>query len=149
MKKIFVTSVLALATFTASAVDLGVNVGRDLSDPKRNYGGVSLSHSVGPVSAAVGFQRTSVGNNDQNRYSVVGGYDLVKVGKVQFTPVVGVSYIDNQNTVDGYAMTVGMEMSLPINKRLDGVVDLSYQVGQSRIKNFNGGGITTGIRYKF
>jgi hypothetical protein len=149
MKKIFIATILAVTAITASALELGVNVGRDFSDVNRNYGEVALSHSVGPVSAGVEYRRSSVGANDQNRYTLTGGYDLAKVGSVQFTPTVGVSYLDNKTSVDGYAMNVGLEVSTPLVGRLDGVVGMSYQFGQSRVNTFNGVNLSTGVRYKF
>ena len=46
-------------------------------------------------------------------------------------------------------MTVGVEMSMPIYKKLEGVVDWSYQVGQSRVNDSNGNRVSAGLRYKF
>ena len=151
MKKVLIGTVLSIAMMSASAFEVGVKVGRDFSDVNRNYGGITISDSVGPVSVSLGFDRSYVGENDQNRWSLVGGYDLVKIGNVKVTPTVGGAYLSNQSSDNGYAMTVGTEVSAPISfvKNLTGVVDYTYQVGQSRVNQFDGSRVSVGLRYKF
>jgi opacity protein-like surface antigen len=151
MKKILIASLLTMAVTSVAALELGVSAGRDFSETNRNYAGVSLRNSYGPVSAELGYQRTSVTDNNQDRWSLVGGYDLVKVGPVQLTPTVGGVYLNNRTTSDGYAMTAGLEASMPIPavKNLTGVIDYSYQMGQERVNQFNGSRVSVGLRYKF
>lgn len=149
MKKILITAVIAMAATTASAFEVGVQVGRDFGDTNRNFGGLTVGQSLGPVTLSAGYHRTSVTANDQNRWSVVGGYDLVKVGPVQFAPTVGAAYLNNKTTSNGLAMTVGVEASVPVSKSLEGVVDYTYQIGQSRVNQFDGSRVTAGLRYKF
>jgi hypothetical protein len=136
---------------SASALEVGVQVGNDFSDTNRMYGGVTVSESRGPVSLTVGYNRTTVGSNNQNRWSLVGGYDFVKFGKVQITPTVGGAYLANRSSNNGFAMTVGAEASTPISfvKNLTGVVDYTYQMGQDRVNQFDGSRVSVGLRYKF
>lgn len=149
MKKLFAISALSLSVMTASALEVGVMGGRDFSDTARNFGGVTVGQNVGPVTLSLGYHRTSVTANDQNRFSVVGGYDLMKVGPVTVTPTLGVAYLSNRRSDNGLAMTAGVEMSVPVVKNLEGVVDWSYQVGQSRVNDSNGNRVSAGLRYKF
>jgi opacity protein-like surface antigen len=149
MKKILITAVIAMAATTASAFEVGVQVGRDFGDTNRNFGGLTVGQSLGPVTLSAGYHRTSVTANDQNRWSVVGGYDLLKVGPVQLTPTVGAAYLSNKTTSNGLVMTVGVEASMPLYKSLEGVVDYTYQIGQSRVSQFDGNRVSAGLRYKF
>jgi hypothetical protein len=149
MKKILVGSVIALSALSAAALDFGVQAGRDYAGSNRNFAGLTVGNTMGSLSVTAGFQRTAVTNNDQNRWSLIAGYDLAKVGPVTVTSVVGVAFLDNQSSANGMAVTGGVAASMPITKNVSGVVDYSYQAGQSRVNQFNGGRVTTGLRYKF
>lgn len=149
MKKLFAITALSLTVMSASALEVGIVAGRDFSDNTRNYGGVTVGQSVGPVTVSLGYHRTSISANDQNRFSVVGGYDLMTVGPVTVTPTAGLAYLSNKTSANGLAMTVGVEMSMPVYKKLEGVVDWTYQVGQSRVNDSNGNRVSAGLRYKF
>jgi opacity protein-like surface antigen len=149
MKKVLIASVIALAATAASALELGVHVTRDYSGSDRNYGGITLGHNYGAMSATAGFERSSVGTNDQNRYSLVGGYDVVKLGTVTVTPKVGVAYLDNQVGSDGYAMTVGVGASVPVTAKISVTADFARQYGQDRVNQFDGNRVSVGLKYKF
>lgn len=149
MKKFFAITALSLVTLSASALEVGITGGRDFSGSDRNYGGVTLARSMGPVSVALGVTRTAVGANDQNRWSVVGGYDVARVGPVTITPTLGVAYLDNQRTDNGLALAAGVEASMPVTKKVRAVVDWSHQVGQSRVSASDGNRVGVSVRYKF
>lgn len=149
MKKILLASALALAATAASALEVGLTATRDYSGSNRNFGGITLSHSYGKMSATVGTERSSVGSNDQNRYSLVGGYDLAKVGPVTVTPRVGIAYLDNQVGQDGYAVTVGVETSVPVTKQVSLGLAVDRQYGQNRVQAFDGNRVTVAARYRF
>jgi hypothetical protein len=149
MKKTLIATTLFLAAGMASAFELGVQVGRDFGDTNRNYGGVVVGKALGPLVVSAGYHRTAVSNNDQNRWSIVGGYDLVKVGPVQVTPTVGAAYLNNQSSSNGLAATAGVEASMPLFKNLEGVIDYTYQMGQSRVSQFDGSRVSAGLRYTF
>lgn len=148
-KNLIAASFLALAISSASAFEVGVQVGRDFSGDNRNYGGVTVGQTVGAVSVSAGYQRTAVGDNNQNRWSLVGGYDLLKVGPVQITPTVGAAYLNNQTGSNGLAMTFGAEATMPIAKNIEGVIDYTYQMGQSRVSQYDGGRVGAGLRFNF
>jgi hypothetical protein len=149
MKKTLIATTLALAVTAASALEVGVQMGRDFSSPNRNYGGVTLGHAVGPASVTLGYDRTTVSGNDQTRWSLVAGYDLMKIGPVTVTPLLGGAFLDNQTGSDGLAMTAGVGASMPVTDRIRAVVDWSHQLGQSRVNASNGNRISVGIRYLF
>jgi opacity protein-like surface antigen len=149
MKKIVLASVLALAATAASALELGITATRDYSGDNRNFGGVTLGQSYGKLNATIGAERSSVGGNDQNRFSLVGGYDLAKFGPVTVTPRAGVAYLDNQTGQDGYAMTVGLGASVPVTKQVSFGLAVDRQYGQDRVQQFDGNRVTAAVKYRF
>ena len=148
MKKLIVCTLLGLAAVSASALELTVSAGRDFADINRGFGGITVGQSVGAATMSLGYQRTAVGTNDQNRFSLVGGYDVAKVGPVMITPMVGLAYVANKTSDNGVALTAGVELSMPVYKKVEAVLDYSYQLGQSRISS-NGGRLAVGVRYPF
>jgi opacity protein-like surface antigen len=149
MKKVLIASVIALAATAASALELGVHATRDYAGSNRNYGGITIGNTYGAMSATAGFERSSVGTNDQNRWSLVGGYDVVTLGTVTVTPKVGVAYLDNQVGSDGYAMTVGVGASMPLTQQVSLTADMARQYGQNRVNQFDGNRVSLGLKYKF
>ena len=149
MKKVLVGSVIALAALSVSAVELGVNVARDFGNTPRNSVGLTVGKTFGPVNVGLGFNRSTDTQNNQNRFSLAGGVNLMKLGPVLVTPNVSFAYLSNSLSADGYAMTAGVDFSMPLTKRLDGYVDYSHQFGQDRVSRFDGGALTAGVRYKF
>ena len=149
MKKFAFASILALAAFSASAVEVGVTATRDYSGDNRNFGGITIGQSYGKLNATLGAERSTVGGNDQNRYSLVGGYDVAKLGPVTVTPRLGVAYLDNQTGSDGYAMTVGIGASVPVTKQISVGLAVDRQYGQDRVQQFDGNRITVGAKYAF
>jgi len=149
MKKLAIAAALALAATSASALELGVTGTRDYSGSNRNFGGITLGQSFGKANATVGFERSTVGDNDQNRWSLVGGYDVAKLGPVTVTPRLGVAYLDNQIGEDGYAATVGVGASVPVAKKVSLGLAVDRQYGQDRVEQFDGNRVTVGVKYRF
>ena len=150
MKKIAIASILALAATAASALEVGVTATRDYSGAdNRNAGGVTIGQSYGKVGVTAGFERFTRGANDQDRYSLVAGYDVAKVGPVVVTPKVGAAYLNNQTGADGYAMTVGVGARVPVTKQVSVGLDVARQYGQDRVSAFDGNRVTAGVTYKF
>lgn len=144
---------LVLAASAASAVEIGVTATRgDTTGDTRNYAGVTLGQSYGKLNATAGFERSTVGvEGNQNRWSLVGGYDIAKVGPVTITPKIGYAYLDNQSAgVDsGSAGTVGLGLSVPLAKKVTAGLDYAYQKGQDRVNQFDGNRVTASVRYRF
>ena len=149
MKKFVLATALVLTATAASAWEIGVTGTRDYSGTDRNFGGITLGHNVGRASATAGFERSTVGTNDQNRYSLVGGYDVAKVGSVTVTPRLGVAYLDNQTSQNGYAVTVGLGASVPVAKKVNIGLAFDRQYGQDRVDQFDGNRLTASVKYRF
>ena len=150
MKKIAIASIIALATTAASALEIGTSVTRDYSGAEnRNGAGLSLTQRYGKVGVTAGFDRFTKGENDQDRYSVVAGYDVTKIGAFTVTPKLGVAYLNNQVGENGYAMTVGAGVSTPITKNVSLGLDVARQYGQDRVKASDGNTVALGVSYKF
>lgn len=148
MKNLVVIAALALATTAASALEVGVNASRSY-DNNRNAVGVTLGHNYGNVGVTVGLDNTTVGDNNQSRYSLVGSYNVVKLGDVTFAAKAGVAYLDNQHGPDGYATTVGVGAKYPLTKTLSLTADVSRQYGQTRVDQFNGNRVAFGFKQSF
>lgn len=149
MKKFVLATALVLAATAASALEVGVTATRDYSGDNRNFGGITLGQSYGKLSATAGFERSTVGSNDQDRYSLVAGYDVAKLGSVTVTPRLGVAYLDNQTTSNGYAMTVGIGASVPVVKKVSVGLAVDRQYGQDRVNQFDGNRVTASVKYSF
>ena len=150
MKKIALATVLALAAGMASAVELGVTANRDFGpNPDRNGYGVTIGQKFGAASAALGFERYTAGSNDLDRYSLVAGYDVAKVGVFTITPKAGVAYLQPQVGQTGYAALAGVGVSVPLNKTVSLTADYRYQAGQSRVNQYDGSTVSAGVKVSF
>lgn len=149
MKKFAIASLIALAATAASALEVGVTATRDYAGDNRNGAGLTVGQKFGAVGVTAGFERFTKGTNDQDRYSLVAGYDVAKVGPVTVTPKVGVAFLNNQVGQDGYAATVGVGASVPVTKQVSLGVDVARQYGQKRVEAFDGNRVTVGLNYKF
>jgi opacity protein-like surface antigen len=151
MRKFAIASILALAAASASALELGVVATRgDTTGDTRNYAGVTLGQSFGKLNATAGFERSTVGGN-QNRWSLIGGYDIAKMGVFTITPKVGYAYLDNQapGVDNGSAATVGLGVSVPVAKKVTVGLDYAYQKGQDRVSQFDGNRVSVSAKYAF
>jgi hypothetical protein len=149
LKKILFATLATLA-LSASAVEVGVNGIRDYSGTSDRTGyGLTLGEKFGAVGVEAGYDRYTQGTNDQNRYSVVGSYDVTKIGPVTLAVKGGVAYLDNQTSANGYAVTVGVGASVPVYKNLAATVDYRRQEGQNRVSAFDGNQVAVGLKYAF
>jgi hypothetical protein len=151
MKKLAIASLLAIAAFTAQAVEVGVTTQRDYSQtPDRNGFGITVGQKYDKVSVTGGFERYTQNSNDTNRYSLVGGYDVAKFGDFTITPKVGVAFVDPTTTASGWQGSVGVGASYALTKSVALTADYRYQTAlQSRVDNFNGDVISVGVKVGF
>ena len=149
MRKFAIATALALVAMSASALEIGVTGTRDYTGDNRNSGGITIGQSYGKVGVTAGFERFTSGANDQDRYSVVAGYDVAKFGPVTVTPKVGVAYLDNQTGSNGYTMTIGAGASMPVAKKVTVGLDVARQYGQDRVNQYDGNRVTVSARYAF
>ena len=149
MKKIAIATVIALAATAASALELGVTTARDYAGDNRNATGVTVGQQFGAVGVTAGFDRATLGTNDQDRYSLVAGYNVARVGPVSVAVKGGAAYLNNQTGADGYAALVGVGASLPVTKAVALTVDATRQYGQDRVKASDGNRVAVGLKYSF
>ena len=144
MKKLAIASVIALAATAASAVELGVTTTHEV-DANRNSVGVTVGNKYGPVGVTAGFERTTAGTADQNRYSLVGSYDVANFGVATVDVRAGVAYLDNQKGKDGFAELVGVGVTVPVTANVSAVADVTRQY----ISQGDNNRVTVGLKYKF
>lgn len=149
MKKILLASALAFTASTAFAWEIGITGNRDYAGDNRNGAGVVVANQYGAFGVAAAFDRTSVGDNDQNRYSVTGSYDVPVYQNITVGPRVGVAYLNNQSGRDGYALVAGVGARVPVTDTVAITVDYTRQRGEESVKGFDGNRYTVGVRYGF
>ena len=142
-------SIIALSALAASAVEVGINTTRDFAGDGRNSVGVTVGQQYGKLGVTAGYERFDSDVNDQDRYSVVGSYDVAKFGPVTVAGKVGGAYLSNQVGENGYALTAGVGASVPVTKAVAFTVDYTRQVGQQRVSQYDGNKISAGLKYSF
>lgn len=150
MKNILIASILAMAAFSASAVEVGVNGSYDFGAPTERPGaGFTIGEKFGKFGVTAGFDRYTK-TTDQNKYSLVGSYDVATIAKTTVAVKAGAAYLSNTGGVaDGYAALVGAGVSYPITKSVSLTADYRYQAGQSRVSQFDGSTVAFGAKYAF
>jgi len=149
MKKIAIASLLALAAISASAVEVGVTAARDYAGADRDAYGVTIGQSFGAVGVTAGFDRATKGANNQDRYTVVGSYNVAKFGPATVAVNAGGAYLNNQTGTDGYALVAGVGISIPVASKVSLGLDYTRQEGQKRVDAFNGDRLTASVKYAF
>ena len=147
MKKL-VLVVALMAVFSAQAVEVGVNTSTDTANADRNGFGVTLGQKFGAMGVTAGFDRYSKGM-DLDKYSLVGSYDVTKIGAATVAVKAGGAYLDQKNGKDGYASLIGAGVSYPVTKQIAATVDYRYQAGQNRVNNLDGSTVFAGLKFAF
>ena len=147
MKKIILVTAL-LASMGAQAVEVGINTSHSFANADRTGYGLTIGQKFDKVGITAGFDRFTTGT-DLNKYSLVGSYDVTKVGAATIAVKGGVAYLDQKGAVDGYAALVGAGVSYPLTKELALTADYRYQAGQSRISSLDGSSVSAGLKYSF
>lgn len=145
-------AVLASAFTMASATDLGVDVGRNFGS-HQSYVGVSLGQKHGIYGWTLGYdhasQDVSPSVRSWNRFSLVGSRDMFRLGNTTVAAKLGVAHIDPSRGKSGGAVTLGLGTSHPLTKHTTFVTDLSYQNGQNKISQYDGGQFQIGFKHAF
>ena len=150
MKKIAIASLIALAATAASALEIGTTVTRDYSGAAdRTGGGITIGQTFGANTVTAGFERVTEGSNDQDRFSLVVGREVARIKTASVAVKGGVAHLNNQTGQDGYAMTVGVGVSVPLTKQVSLGLDVARQYGQERVQSFDGTRVTAGLNYRF
>ena len=151
MKKLMVAAVLVAFTGLASATELGVNVSRNFGGTENVNGpGMTLGQKFGDAGVTLGFDKYTNATMDQNRYSLVGSYNVAKFGTTSLALKAGAGYLSNQATVaNGFVALVGVGVEVPMMKNVALTFDYLHQVGETRVKAFNGNTLNAGIKVSF
>ena len=152
MKLNVLLAAVLFAVGSAQAVEVGVNASRDygFSPSDTNGGGITIGQKFGATGVTAGWDRYTTNGVGQNKWSVVGSYDVTKVAGATVAVKAGAAYLDNSgSTADGYAVLVGAGVSYPLTKELAATVDYRYQAGQDRVKQFDGNTVAVGLKYSF
>jgi outer membrane autotransporter protein len=150
MKKFVLAFLLASGLSSAAmAAEVGVRGSYDWgSNPERGGYGVTLGQKFGPAGVELGFDRYTK-NEDLNKWSVVGSYDVLTVNNATFAVKAGGAYLDPSVSKNGYAALVGAGVTIPVTKSLAATVDYRYQIGQDRVSQFDGSSVLAGFKYSF
>lgn len=150
MKKIVIASLVALIATTASAWELGVDTSRSFAGKDNDSVGITLGKSfAGGVGLTAGFARDASKTSSQDRYSVVGSYDIVKFGGSTLSAKAGGVFMANSDVANGSALVAGVGLSVPLTKTVAATFDVSRQYGQDRVSQFDGNRATIGLKYTF
>jgi hypothetical protein len=153
MKKIAIATLFALVAATASAVEVGITGSYDGTKHDHAGYGLTVGEHFGKFSATLGADRYN--NNNLDKYSLVGGYDVATVGSATVTAKVGAVYLDQEpgktysKDRNGWAGLVGAGISVPVTKKVSVTADYRYQAGQSRVNDLNGSSVLVGAKYAF
>lgn len=149
MKKITIMAALAVTTLSATAVDLGVRGTVSSADNMAESVGVTLGQKFGKMGAEVGFDRTTRGPVNVNKWSAVGSYDLVKLGPVGFAAKGGVYLVDASVGANGSGLVAGVGATFALNKQVKLTADYVYQTGANRVSFADGNYFAFGAKYSF
>jgi len=148
MKKLVIMAALAMAMVSASAVEVGIR-----ATNSQGAAGAALGLSIGEKFGSYGlegaYDRTTRGAINIDRWSVTASYDAAVIGGVTIAPKVGVAYINPTGFRNGTAMFVGVGASYPLTKQVALTADYQYQVGQDRVRAYNGNRFMIGAKYSF
>lgn len=153
MKKFAIMAILASAALVASATEIGGRYGSSFAasgDKQGESTGLVVNQ---PVTAGVGaelaFDRSATGPATVDRYSALATYDVTKVAGATLTVKAGGAYVQPTGGIDGYALVAGAGVSYPLTKAVSLVGDYSYQLGQDRVKSFDGNRVSVGVKFGF
>ena len=148
MNKIIATLALMGFVFAAQAVELGVNASQDTAGTDRTGYGITIGQKFGAVGVTAGFDRYTTGT-ELDKYSVVGSYDVTKIGSATLAVKAGAAYLNPKSSDNGYAALAGAGVSVPLTRSLAATVDYRYQAGQSRVQSLDGHSVAAGVKLAF
>jgi opacity protein-like surface antigen len=153
MKKIAIASLLAFMAATAGAVEVGVVGGSDIltGNHTRNTYGLTVGQHFGDFSVTAEALRED--KYDTDKFSLVAGYDVTKLGTATLTAKAGVTYLDQAAIVDHndrYVGLVGAGLTVPVTKQVGLTVDYRYQFKTDDAnQKYSGNTVLVGAKYSF
>lgn len=148
MKKLAIIAVLATAVTSASALEVGVR-GTHSSGADVTSVGATLGQKFGKFGAELGYDRSTRGTGNLNKWSLVGSYDVVKFGPMTVAAKAGVATLDPSLGRSGGAVLAGVGVSYPLMKNVALVGDYYYQKGADRVRATDGNYFSFGAKYSF
>lgn len=148
MKKLVTIAILAAAATSAMAVDMTLRGTRSVHADNTSFG-VAVGKKFGKFGAEAGFDRTTLGTENMNKWSVVGSYDVAQFGPVSTTVKAGAALLDTDTVKNSGAMLVGVGAAYPLTKNVSLVADYFYQKGQTRISRLDGNYFSGGVKVAF
>jgi len=148
MKKLAIIAILSAFTGVASAADVGLRVGTDLSNTTNSVG-LTVDQKLGDFGVEGDFDRSIRNHASDDRVSLLGTYDFAKISDLTFTAKAGAALVDPSNHANGYALLGGVGVSYPITKSVSLTADYLYQDSQSRVHTFDGNRVSVGFKVPF
>jgi len=149
MKKLAIMAALTIAAISASAAEVGIRGTYSSADNMADSVGVTVGQRFGVSVAELGFDRTTRGDMNVNKWSAVGSYDFAKYSGVTFSAKAGTYFIDPSVGETGAGLSVGLGASYPVAKKVAITGDYVYQYGASRVSFADGNYFTVGVKYSF
>lgn len=148
-KTLFAAALLLAAVGSANALDLGAVAGGGINDAGKGFGGVTVGQKLGKFGLTAEYDRATAGSNNQNRYSLLGSYDVIKLGYVTVDAKIGASYLKNSVGSNGTVAVAGVGAELPLSPKLSVTADYRYQRGASDFRAYNSNIVLAGLKYSF
>lgn len=148
MKKQILILALSSIALSASALEVGVlasheNVGA------RNGAGVVVSQKLGSFSVSGEAERFTKGLDNQNRYSVLGKYEVVKLGNIGLNVGGGVAYLDSTTSSNGYTGVGSVGATFAVTDKVSLTADFRKQYSRGVTSQYNGNNAVVSVRYSF
>ncbi|MFZ9611010.1 MAG: hypothetical protein ACO294_09945 [Methylococcales bacterium] len=143
MKKLLTTLFLIAATFTASAVEVGISEVHDYGVKKNGY---RASVEV----AGINLTGTHMGHS-YNRLTVGKDFQVFKFGNATFYAGASAAYQNTlvSNVANGYGAVADVKADLVVSKNINLTLGAEHFGGRNQIKQFNGNAVNIGLEYKF
>lgn len=148
MKKSLIGIALLTSVATASALEVGVGYGRDITNDVNGVG-ISVGESWNKVSLTASAERFDVVGGNQDQISLVAGYQLLKVAGISVEGQFGATYITSDVAKDGLTTVVGLGASMPVFRGVSIGADVRRNVGIDSMKVHDGTTVGVGLRYSF
>lgn len=146
IKKLAMAVALTAAVGTASAVELGVVGGGATGSNDGGLAGVTVGQKWNRVGVTAGYAQAWLKDGDQNRWTVVGSYDVYQSKSFVVSGKLGYAYL-NQTHNSGSAGLVGIGVEVPVSQKVSLTADYAYQFAQYSRNNSNV--LTGGVKYRF
>lgn len=148
MKKLAIAASLIAACGLASAMDVGVR-GTYNGESRADMVGVTVGKKFGAFGAEAAFDRTTRGDENVNRFSVMGTYDFLKISDVTFVAKAGAVHYDPSAGDNGGALVAGIGGVYPLTKKVSLVADYAYARGADRVARLAGHSMSAGVKFAF